>query len=120
MVTTRHRWPLLMASASPSYLLRLDCSPFFPPGRLPPPFSLPSLLTTTCKKLRYDALSNSQTAVQTSLGFGGVLAPLNRTRNGPKGVKAHLRPKPKESSQTKTNTHTHDHRAHLGLKEKAQ
>ena len=82
-MTTRHRWPLLMASASPSYLLRLDCSPFFPPGRLPPPFSLPSLLTTSCKKkLRYDALSNSQTAVQNSLGFGGVLALLNRTVMG--------------------------------------
>ena len=83
----------------------------------PPP--LPSHSSSKTKKTTV-LLKFSKRRLQTSLGFGGVLAPLNRTRNGPKGVKAHLRPKPKESSQTKTNTHTHDHRTHLGLKEKAQ
>ena len=74
---------------------------------LSPSTPLPSYASNKTKKTTV-LLKFSKWRLQTSLGFGGggVLAPLNRTRSGPKGVEAHLRPKPKESSKKKTNTHT--------------
>ena len=85
-----------------------------------PLLSIPTLLTRIEKTYGTSGFSSQTAFTKTSLGFGGVLAPLNRTRSGPKGVEAHLRPKPKESSKKKTNTHTHELRGHLGPKAKAQ
>ena len=70
--------------------------------RFPPLLSLPTPLTKTKKTTVIFSSSQNNAS---SLGFRGVLAPLNRTRNGPEGGKAHLRPKPKESSK-KRPTHT--------------